>query len=72
MNNFNKVGNLQQRDLELQKKLAEINNIAVKMLMTKKPPLPVVPLSKDKNPSIQKKHTKSHFRFEYARSRFSC
>ena len=54
MKHFNKVESLQQRDLELKKKLAEINNIAVKKLMTKEAPLPIVPLSKDKNPSIQK------------------
>ena len=50
MNQFKRL----QEDLQLKKQLAEINNRAVKKLMSKEPPLPAVSISKDKRPSVER------------------
>ena len=52
MNKFNKVENLQRRDLELNKKLDEITNATVKKLMTKAAPLPIVPINMNTKATI--------------------
>jgi len=48
MNDFKKVSILQERDLELKKQLADINNASVKKLMKKEPDLPIVETKKKK------------------------
>ena len=49
MNDFKKVSILQERDLELQKQLADINNASVKKLMKKEPELPIVETKRKKS-----------------------
>ena len=50
MNQFKRL----QEDLQLKKQLVEINNRAVKKLMSKEPPLPAVSISEDKRPSVER------------------
>ena len=48
MNDFKKVSILQERDLELKKQLADINNASVKKFMKKIPELPIVETKRKK------------------------
>ena len=49
MNDFKKVSILQERELELKKQLADINNASVKKLMKKEPELPIVETKRKNN-----------------------